>query len=85
MDVNELESTNEVLTTENKRLESNLAKATVAAAKSEQILKDMTGRWISWRERAQQEVLKVKKTVSRRVMALEKNCQGNNAEKVMTA
>ena len=72
LNVNELESTNEVLTTENKRLESDLSKATAAAAKSEQILKDRTARWISWRERAQQELLKVKKTVSRRVMALEK-------------
>ena len=50
----EQESTKEVLTTENKRLESDLSKATAAAAaKSEQILKDRTGRWISWRERAQ--------------------------------
>ena len=72
LNVNELESTNEVLTTENKRLESDLSKATAAAAKSEQILKDRTARWISWRERAQQELLKVKKTASRRVMALEK-------------
>lgn len=72
MDVNELESTHKVLTTENERLKSDLAKATVAAAKSEQILKDRTGRWVSWRERAQQELLKVKKTASRRVMALEK-------------
>lgn len=60
------------MTTENERLKSDLAKATVAAAKSEQILKDRTGRWVSWRERAQQELLKVKKTASRRVMALEK-------------
>ena len=72
MDVNELESTHTVLTIENERLKSDLAKATVAAAKSEQILKDRTGRWVSWRERAQQELLKVKKTASRRVMALEK-------------
>ena len=72
LNVNELESTNEVLTTEKKKLESDLSKATAAAAKSEQILKDRTARWISWRERAQQELLKVKKTASRRVMALEK-------------
>ena len=57
MNVNELEITNEVLTTENKRLESDLSKATVAAEKSELILKDRTGLWISWRERAQQELL----------------------------
>jgi hypothetical protein len=72
MDVSELESTNEVLTTDNKRLKSDLSKATAAAAKSEQVLKDRTGRWISWRERAQQELLKVKNTASRRIMALEK-------------
>ena len=71
LNVNELESTNEVLTTENKRLESDLSKATAAAAKSEQILKDRTARWISWREEAQQELLMVK-TASRRIMALEK-------------
>ena len=57
--MNELESTNEVLTTEKKKLELDLSKATAAAAKSAQILKDRTGRWISWRERAQQELLKV--------------------------
>ena len=72
MDVSELESTYEVLTTDNKRLKSDLSKATAAAAKSEQVLKDRTGRWISWRERAQQELLKVKNTASRRIMALEK-------------
>jgi hypothetical protein len=72
MDVSELESTNEVLTTDNKRLKSDLSKATAAAAKSEQVLKDRTGHWISWRERAQQELLKVKNTASRRIMALEK-------------
>ena len=44
LNVNELESTNEVLTTENKRLESDLSKATEAAAKSEKILKDRTDR-----------------------------------------
>ena len=47
-------------------------KATAAAAKSAQLLKDRKGRWISWRERAQQELLNVKKTASRRIMALEK-------------
>jgi hypothetical protein len=72
MDVSELESTNEVLTTDIKRLKSDLSKATAAAAKSEQVLKDRTGHWISWRERAQQELLKVKNTASRRIMALEK-------------
>ena len=71
LNVNELESTNEVLTTENKRLESDLSKATAVAAKSAQILEDRA-RWMSWRERAQQELLKVKKTASRRVMTLEK-------------
>ncbi len=57
LDVNELESTNEVLTTEKKTLDSDLSKATAAAAKPEQILRDRAARWISWRERAQQELL----------------------------
>ena len=34
-----MESTNKVLTTENKRLESDLSKATAAAAKSEQVFR----------------------------------------------
>jgi hypothetical protein len=70
--VSELEGKNQALTTEKKKLESDLSKATAAAAKSAQILEDRTGRWMSWQERAHQRLLKIKKTASRKIMALEK-------------
>jgi hypothetical protein len=67
-----LEEENSELLSANNKLAKDLSVATAAAAKSDQMLQDRTDGWMSWRDRSQEEVAKVKQAARRRIMALEK-------------
>ena len=54
-----------------------IAKLEAQAVKAEQTLEARTARWMSWRDKSQEEICKVKKAAERRVAALEKKYATN--------
>lgn len=60
-----------------KQRSMEIAKLEAQAVKAEQTLEARTARWMSWRDKVQEDICKIKKAAERRVAALEKKYSTN--------